>query len=190
MSRMDRIEVLNILKRHITREIVVGVYSTGADWLEVNDRPLNYFSVGAMGLGSSHGLGLAIARPERKVVILDGDGSLLMNLSGLVTVGKMAPKNYLHFVFKNATYEANGGHPIVNQDVDFEGVARAAHFPHTATVSDIAEFEKRLPDWLKQDGPTFVCLEIAQGKIGPRPYDEMYKQSRRIALREALNADA
>ena len=187
---MDRRELLEILKRHITNEIVIGVYSTGADWIEIADRPLNYFSVGAMGLASSHGLGLAIARPERKTVVLDGDGSLLMNLGSLVTVGKVAPRNFLHFVFKNQSYEANGGHPIPNQEVDFEGLAKAARFPNTATVHDKAEFEKRLPEWLKQDGPTFVCLEIEQGVIAPRPYEEMYKQSRRVALKQALDAGA
>ena len=189
MSRMNRTEVLEILKRQITNEIVVAVYSTAAEWIEMTDRPLNYFSFGAMGLGSSHGLGLALARPERKTVVFDGDGSLLMNFGTLVTIGKVAPKNFVHFVFKNQTYEANGGHPIPNEDVDFAAHARAAHYRSAETITDIADFEKRLPLWLKQDGPTFVCLEIAEGAVDSRDYADMYKQSRRTAMKAALMTD-
>ena len=185
---MNRRAALEILKRHITSEIVVAVYSTGADWAEINDRPLNYFSFGAMGLGSSHGLGLALARPERKVVVLDGDGSLLMNLGTLVTIGKVAPPNLVHLVFKNGVYEANGSHPIPNQEVDFEGMARAARIPNVATVSTLAEFEKGAPEWLKARGPTFVCVEIEEAARGPADYRDLYKPQRRQALREALAA--
>ena len=61
---MNRIECLRILARHVTDEIVVATYSAATDWLEMNDRPLNYFAFGAMGLASSHGLGLALGRPS------------------------------------------------------------------------------------------------------------------------------
>ena len=80
MSRMNRLALLALLKEQIDREIVVSTYSTATDWSSLSERPLNYYSVGAMGLASSHGLGLALARPERKIIVLDGDGSLLMNL--------------------------------------------------------------------------------------------------------------
>jgi thiamine pyrophosphate-dependent acetolactate synthase large subunit-like protein len=185
---MDRPAALEILKRHITNEIVVGVYSTGADWVEINDRPLNYFSFGAMGLGSSHGLGLALARPERKVVVLDGDGSLLMNLGTLVTIGKVAPTNLVHFVFKNGVYEANGSHPIPNQDVDFEGMARAARIPNVASVSTLGEFEKQAAHWLSTPGPTFVSVEVEQVSRRPPDYRALYHEKRRQALRDALAA--
>ncbi|MBM3609036.1 MAG: thiamine pyrophosphate-binding protein, partial [Alphaproteobacteria bacterium] len=81
---INRRKALELLASHITDEIVVSTYSTASDWIEIFDRPLNYFSSGAMGLASSHGLGLALARPERRVLVLDGDGSLLMNLGTLV----------------------------------------------------------------------------------------------------------
>ena len=190
MSRMDRMEALQVLKRHITNEIVVGTYSTGFDWASITERPLNYFAVGAMGLGSSHGLGLALARPERKIVVLDGDGGLLMNLGTLVTIGKVAPKNLVHFVFKNNTYEANGGHPIPNTGVDFETIARGAGIPNVATCKTVADFEKNIANWLTIEGPTFVCMEIEQGWLGRRDYSNMYSASRRQALKEALAAGA
>ena len=64
-----------------------------------------------MGLGSSHALGLALGRPDKRVLVLDGDGSLLMNLGTLVTIAEVAPRNLIHFVLENGTYEANGSHP-------------------------------------------------------------------------------
>ena len=185
---MNRIALLETLKRHVTNEIVVSSYSTATDWIAVNDRPLNYFSHGAMGLCSSHGLGLALARPERKVIVLDGDGSLLMNLGTLVTLAANAPKNFLHFVLQNGSYEANGGHPIVNRDsVNFAGIARASGIEKVDVIADLVEFEKKLPSLLKSDGPQFVTLMIEQGPLGPRSYDEMYRPERRQALRDALD---
>src|SRR6058998_1797769 len=91
--------------RHTTDEVVVATYSSAVEWNELNPRVLNYFSMGAMGLASSHGLGLALARPDRRIVVLDGDGSLLMNLGSLVTIAAVAPKNLVHFVCQNGTYE-------------------------------------------------------------------------------------
>jgi hypothetical protein len=84
---MKRDACFRILARHVTDEIVVASYSSAAEWSEINPRVRNYFSVGAMGLASSHGLGLALGRPRQRVLVLDGDGSLLMNLGSLVTIG-------------------------------------------------------------------------------------------------------
>ena len=122
---MQRNQCLAVLARHITDEIVVATYSSAFEWLELGERSLNYFSVGAMGLDSSHALGLALGRPDRRVICLQGDGSLLMNLGALVTIAAAAPKNLVHFVVQNGTYEANGSHPIPNKDVDFAAMASA-----------------------------------------------------------------
>ena len=111
---IDRKKAWAALAPHITDEIVVATYSSATDWLATVDRPLNYFAFGAMGLASSHALGLALARPDKRVIVLDGDGSLLMNLGTLVTIGAVAPKNFTHIVAHNGSYEANGGHSIPN----------------------------------------------------------------------------
>lgn len=185
---MDRKKALELLAARITDEIVVSTYSTATDWISIIERPLNYFSSGAMGLASSHGLGLALARPERRIIVLDGDGSLLMNLPTLVTIGRVAPRNFTHLVFRNGTYEANGGHPIPNPDVDFEGHARAAHIGKAFTVDTLDAFRDRLDYILHEEGPVFGCVNVEQGVIGPRSYKDMYKGERRAALREALGA--
>ena len=134
---MKREDVFKILARHIKDEIVIATYSSAAEWNDLNPRVMNYFSMGAMGLASSHGLGLALGRPDKRIVVLDGDGSLLMNLGSLVTIAAQAPKNLVHFVSKNSCYEANGGHQIPNKDVDFAGLAKSAGYPHTYDFSDI-----------------------------------------------------
>jgi thiamine pyrophosphate-dependent acetolactate synthase large subunit-like protein len=187
---MNRVELLKVLARHITDQIVVATYSTATDWLSINDRPLNYFSFGAMGLASSHGLGLALARPERRVVVLDGDGSLLMNLGTVVTIGAAAPKNLTHLVFQNDSYEANGGHPIPNRQVEFEGLARSAGIRRCTTVSDLPRFEKAVGTLLADDGPVFACLKVEQGPLSAREYADMYSQRRRDAFRAALDETA
>ncbi len=185
---MNRRAALEILKQHITDEIVVAAYSTAHDWLDINDRALNYFSCGAMGLGSSHGLGLALARPERKVVVLDGDGSLLMNLGTLVTIAAAQPKNFIHTVWHNGSYEANGGHPLPNRDVDFAGMAKSAGIGKTWRLDNLRNFEQQIGAILKEEGPVFVDILIEQGPIVPRAYDEMYSPARRQKLRASLGA--
>ncbi|CAN0060036.1 unnamed protein product [Phaeothamnion confervicola] len=185
---MNRVAVMQALKRRITGEIVVSTYSCALDWLEQGERVLNYFSHGAMGLASSHGIGLALAQPSRKVVVLDGDGSLLMNLGSLVTIGAVAPKNFVLLCFQNDAYEANGGHPIPQaQTVDFPGLARSAGIPNASSIDEIGEFERFLAEILNAEGPVFVNLHIEQGPPRPRVgYEQLYTEERREALRREL----
>src|SRR5438270_11988192 len=120
---MKRDDCFRILARHVTDEIVIASYSSAAEWSELNPRALNYFSVGAMGLASSHGLGLALGRPDQRILVLDGDGSLLMNLGTLVTIGAAAPRSEERRVGKEGTCEACGKHRTPDQDVGFCDVA-------------------------------------------------------------------
>ena len=185
---MNRTACLEILKKTITDEIVISSYSTASEWIEMNDRPLNYFSHGAMGLCSSHGLGMALALPHKRIIVLDGDGSLLMNLGTLVTLAAAAPKNLVHLVFQNGTYEANGGHPLPKRDVDFAGRARSAGFKRVHSFEDSRNFEQQIGAVLKEEGPVFADILIEQGPLGPRSYEEMYRPERRRKLKEVLQA--
>ena len=78
------------------------------------------------------------------MVVLDGDGSLLMNLGTLVTIAAAAPRNFVHFVSHNGTYEANGGMPLSNRNVDLAGIARSAGYRHACTISELADFEAQV----------------------------------------------
>ena len=117
-----------------------------------------------MGQGSSHGLGFAIGVPERRVWVLDGDGSLLMNLGTLVTIAEAAPENLIHFVFENGTYEANGAHPIPGAGaMSFAGVATAAGILNVHEFSELDALREALPEILTSPGPTFVDLKVVRG---------------------------
>ncbi len=100
------------------------------------DRPENFYMLGSMGLASSIGLGLALSRPERKVIVLDGDGSVLMNLGTLATIANHAPDNYLLIILDNCCYGSTGSQPTcTSQRTDLALVARAAGVQQVRTVT-------------------------------------------------------
>jgi sulfopyruvate decarboxylase subunit beta len=184
---MKRDECLKVLARHRGDAIVVGVYNAGFDWRRISQSPLDYYSVGAMGQGSSHALGIALAMPDHKVIVLDGDGSLLMNLGSLVSIAAAAPRNLLHFVCENGVYESNGKHPIPGRDkVDFTGLARAAGYRHCHQFSDLATFESEIGGVLREDGPVFVDLKIESGAAQSVNYEYIYSRQLRDTFRDAL----
>src|SRR5262245_41461671 len=155
---MKRDQCFGALARQVSDEVVVATYSSAVDWLALGERALNEFSVGAMGLDPSHALGLALGEPRRRVICLQGDGSLLMNLGSLVTIAAAAPKNFVHFVVQNGTYEANGSHPIPNTQVDFAAMARGAGYAHGHEFSELGNFEPQAGHVLKQGGPGLATL--------------------------------
>jgi phosphonopyruvate decarboxylase len=169
---MRRDECLKALAKHRGDAIVVCVYNAGFDWRRISQSPLNYYSVGAMGQGSSHALGIALAMPDHKVIVLDGDGSLLMNLGSLVTVAAAAPPNYYHFVSENGSYEANGSHPIPgNGTVSFAGHARAAGYRHAFEFDTLEKFEAEIEKIMTLTGPVFTTLKVVPGEKSPQDWD-------------------
>ena len=183
-------ECLQALARHVThQDIVLPVYSTAFDWIAIRPSALNYLAHGAMGLASSHGLGLALGRPDRRVIVLDGDGSLLMNLGSLVTIAEAAPKNLIHCVCENGSYEANGGHPIPQRGrVDFSGFARAAGYRSVHVFSELKIFEQQVGAVLAEEGPVFVGLKIIPTAGQKRDYTLLHGPAVRAATKAALAA--
>jgi phosphonopyruvate decarboxylase len=187
IKRDDMIRALT--ERLPDDQIVVAAYTAAFDLIAIRPNPLNYISSGAMGLTSSHALGFALAMPDRRIILLDGDGSLLMNLGCLVTIAEAAPRNLIHFVCQNGTYEANGGHPIPGQDrVDFAAMAKGAGYAHTHEISDLADFNDRIDGILAEDGPVFVDLKLEPGEKSPRDYSVMHGTKIREDFRAALKA--
>src|SRR5882724_8154758 len=130
---------------------------------------------------------LAGGRPDKRILVLDGDGSLLMNLGSLVSVVEAAPRNFVHFVCENGTYEANGGHPIPGRGrVSFVGLARAAGYARCHEFSDLADFAADVAAVLREEGPVFVDLKIEPGKPSPLDYDYIHGAAARSAFRTAL----
>jgi phosphonopyruvate decarboxylase len=121
--------------------------------------------VGSMGKGSSLALGIALARPDRRVVVVDGDGSLLMNLGSLVTIAGKSPKNLCHMVVENGIYAGTGGQPVPNAgQTSFTGMAKAAGYVATYEFDDLEEFSIKAPEAMYAEGPVFVSL-----KVDPEP---------------------
>jgi phosphonopyruvate decarboxylase len=186
---MRRDDALRLLARLRTDEIVVATYQAAFDWMRIAPHALNYVSIGAMGVASSHALGLALGRPDKKVIVLDGDGSLLMNLGTLVTIASEAPKSFVHFLCENGCYEANGSHPLPNAErVDFPGLARAAGYAHVAAFDDLATFEAALPGLLALEGPVFAALRIVPGEPSPQDYAFIHSPAARQIFKDALAA--
>jgi phosphonopyruvate decarboxylase len=186
---MRRDHALQILKPLVDTQIVVAVYQTLFDWMVIHPRDLNYVATGAMGQASSHGLGLALANPEREVLVFDGDGSLLMNLGALVSIANAAPANLHHFVFVNEVYEVNGAHPIPGAGkVDFAGLARAAGYREAVEFSELGAFAAGVADFLARPGPAFAVLRVIPGESYPRDYDYIHSAAARERFRRALAA--
>jgi len=184
---MKRDECLKVLARHRKDEIVVAVYTAAQEWIHISPSDLNYTFTGAMGQGSSHALGLALGRPDRRVIVLDGDGSLLMNLGTLVTIGNAAPKNLIHCVCENGTYETNGAVPIPGIGrISFAAFARAAGYPRCYEFSDLKHWDHGLDTLLKEDGPVFVDLKVEPGENYPEDFRRLYSVEFREIFRKSL----
>ena len=163
MPRKDPTEALAALRGDaitITTEQCIRAWREAVPG-PIDGDPNHIDVVGAMGSASSIALGIALAQPGKKVLVMDGDGSLLMQLGSLVTIAGAAPENLYHFVFENGVYATSGGQPLPAEGrLDFEMLARGAGFAHAARFDDAAEFKAALPGLLERQGPVFVTLQI------------------------------
>src|SRR5439155_4646127 len=133
------------------------------------DLPLS----GCMGKASSLGLGIALAQPDRRVIVLDGDGSLLMNLGSLVTVANARPKNLVHCVFENGIYEVTGGQPVPGEGTfSFAAIAKGAGYPNAYELTDETTLAAQLDEALSKPGPTFITVRVT-------PVESKYEGPRR-----------
>jgi len=131
------------------------------------DRDECFYMIGSMGLGSSIGLGIALAQPERRVVVLDGDGNILMNLGALATIAAARPSNLLHVCFDNRAHASTGGQPTVSDRVHLDDVARAAGYRAVARVDAPAALAAEASGLLAGEGPAFLLVRIELGPPGP-----------------------
>lgn len=138
---MQRMEALRALYPRLEDSVVVTIMgAVAAELQDLGHRPNFFYLEHAMGLASSLGLGIALARPELPVVVLDGDGSLLMNLGTLSTMARYRPGNLVHLVFDNESLVSVGGFPTATSTgTDLAAVAAGAGVPRTATVGTVEE---------------------------------------------------
>jgi thiamine pyrophosphate-dependent acetolactate synthase large subunit-like protein len=160
---IERNEFLDLLADRRTDEIVVYTMSPYTYWGETSPSDLNFFVAGAMGFASSVGLGLALAQPNRRVWVLDGDGSLLMNLGTLATISQHRPANLVHIVLNNGVYELVGHVPTPQpEQFSITGVARAAGIEQVRELVTIEEAEDQLTEILSESGPVLLNVKVGQ----------------------------
>lgn len=155
-------EAAKAIARHREGCVVVATMTTIFTFAQEYPDPLNVRCAPLMGGASSIGLGIALARPDTKVIVLDGDGSLLMQLGSLATIASAAPRNLYHVLFENRVlYEGGGRLPTsAGTAFDFEGMARAAGYRIALSFDDAESLDNSLPALLESSGPVFVRLSI------------------------------
>src|SRR3954467_6771755 len=133
---MTRVEATRVIvELAADAPIVASLGHPAYDLYAAADRPRNFYTWGSMGIASSIGLGLALARPDLRVIVLDGDGSLLMNLGSLATIGLLQPPNLVVVVMDNGEYATTGGQATPTaHGADLEAAARALRIGTAATA--------------------------------------------------------
>ena len=183
---MKRFECLEAVAPLLTDQLVV-TNNGGAtvEWAAVG-WPETHLQVKTLGLCSSIGLGLAITVRSRTVIVFDGDGSLLMNLSTLPTIARVRPPNFVHVVFDNGVYEASGGTATQTSadraGSDLAGLARAAGIGTVRVARTLDEFTGAFRDAIAGPGPTFIHARVEPGraKVPPMAVDEVENKYRLI----------
>ena len=161
-------DILRLIAAQRGTAVCIPTMTTAPAWRTIAPDDLSATCAGFMGGASSLGLGIALARPDRRVIVFDGDGSLLMQLGSLATVAGAAPRNLVHFLFKNGVYHTSGAQVIPGGlTVDFVMMAKAAGYRHASAIRDIEEFTRRLPELLKTEGPVFVELHTGLAEQTP-----------------------
>ena len=177
--------------------VVTNNGGASTEWAALGP-PEGHLQVKTLGLCSSIGLGLALSLPRRPVVVFDGDGSLLMNLSTLPTIARMAPPNLLHVVFDNGVHEASGGTPTATHattrggGVDLAAMARAAGIGRVVVVESVEALAEAFRAGLRGGGPTFIHarVEAYREHVPPVAVDEVenkYRLIRHIERTEGIS---
>jgi sulfopyruvate decarboxylase subunit beta len=178
-------------------DVVITTMGAAREWMALGTSPLDFvFLPSSMGQATSLGLGIALARPDRRVIVANGDGSMLMNLGSLVTIAAAAPRNLVVIVLANGVYEVTGAQPIPGSptahspgvSVDFIGLARAAGIRTVFRFSDVADWTAKLRVVLRAEGPVFVLLDVAPVPGAPGPRSPGPGAARARAFRDALAA--
>ena len=161
---IEATDIFEVIRKHRGDAIVLAGGLVGYKrWHEYSDNPKRdaggiVVTMGAMG---PMALGVALAQPDEKVVLLDSEGSLLMNLGSLATTADQAPKNLYHFLLDNESYATTGGQPVPSANsIDYAGLAKDAGYSAAYSFDDLEDFASSLQEILDQQGPVFVALKI------------------------------
>ncbi|WP_285754750.1 phosphonopyruvate decarboxylase [Parageobacillus sp. G301] len=182
-TRIETLKLINSLKSDKTIQLAT-TGKTGRELYEIEDAPNNLYMVGSMGCVSSLGLGLALAKKDKDIVVIEGDGALLMRMGSLATNGYYAPKNMLHILLDNNTHDSTGGQSTVSHNVNFVDIAAACGYSKSIYVHNLEELESCIKDWKREKSLTFLYMKIAKGSkegLG-RPKMKPYEVKERLKV--------
>lgn len=187
----DAVEIIN---REREDAVCVTTMTQTGYWYAVSERPdLDVGISNGMSKASSLALGIAVGSPERRVIVLDGDGSLVMNLGSLVTVAGQNPGNFYHFVFDNGIYAVTGGQPLPNPKVDYAAMALASGYRQAHSFSNAEDMASDLPGIFAQPGPALVHVHVV-AEPAEEGVDQTWESNQKMpnqlrAAKKALGAN-
>jgi thiamine pyrophosphate-dependent acetolactate synthase large subunit-like protein len=169
---INRLEATRYLVQQLSDEPVIA--SCGNPKYDLftaaGERKANFYMWNSMGMASSIGLGLAMARPDKRVIVLDGDGAILMNLNSLATAASKAPSNLAHIVWDNGQFQITGGQPThTSEKADLGAIAKGAGFDKVLTVDTISAFKEALSQILSKPGPWILVAKTDSAGASGRP---------------------
>ena len=180
---MKRYEAIQIIMDEVTDEVVIcNIGHPSQELYLIKDRPRNFYMLGSMGLASSIGLGIALSQPG-KVVVIDGEGSVLMNMGTLATIGINQPKNLSLFIIDNESYGSTGFQPtFTSQGIDLEKIAASCQIRNSKLCRDKDDCRRTIRASLEDNsGPACVIIKTDKSMpdhISPIPYDSIYIKKR------------
>jgi phosphonopyruvate decarboxylase len=161
-SRREVLKTLTDLSEKDTL-LLATTGKTGRELFEVADKPNHLYMVGSLGCISSLGLGLAMARADKKIIVIDGDGSAIMRMGSFTTNAYYQPQNLLHIILDNNIHDSTGGQATVSHNIDFVDQAAAICYPIALKVNGLDELSKAVVKWHANGGLTMLHLKIAKG---------------------------
>ena len=162
---MRRYEAIKLIMEHINNEIMISnIGHPSQELFAIKDRPDNFYMLGSMGLASSIGLGVALSSPK-KIVVIDGDGSVLMNLGSLATIGANQPKNYCLFIIDNESYGSTGFQPtFTSKNIKLHNISKSCGIEKTFLCRNKTDCENIIPEAINNnEGPFCVIIKTLKG---------------------------
>ena len=159
---MQTAELLKVFQQYRGDAIVIPGRG-GRHWVQLSTCPSRDVPLGdpAMGGHASFGLGLALALPDRKVILFDSEGDVLMGMGALPTIAEQAPRNFYHFMLDNECYATTGGQPVPNaKNLAYDVIARGSGYPHAYAFDTLEDFSANIKAILDLPGPVFVALKV------------------------------
>jgi thiamine pyrophosphate-dependent acetolactate synthase large subunit-like protein len=167
MKRFEAIKtILDSLKDNDIALFATGMISREAFFAE--DRKASFYMIGSMGLVSSVGLGIAL-NTGNKVVIFDGDGSVLMDMGTMAMIASERPNNLVHIVLDNESYQSTGNQPTISKKIDLSAVAKAVGYKKVVKITEIGQVQNELDALEIGKGPIFVLIKVAQSGLKDVP---------------------